>query len=79
VNTRVLVVLALIIAGIAGWFFQQQGKVTPPVKIEASEVDYEATDIKAVQTNEEGETEYELNADSLTHNPVTNQDEMSSR
>lgn len=76
-NTRVLVVLALIIAGIAGWFFQQQGKVTPPVNIEASEVDYEATDIKAVQTNEEGETEYELNADSLTHNPATNQDEMS--
>ena len=76
-NTRVLIILALIIAGIAGWFFQQQGKITPPVNIEASEVDYEATDIKAVQTNEEGETEYELNAESLTHNPVTNQDEMS--
>lgn len=76
-NTRVLIVLALIIAGIAGWFFQQQGKITPPINIETSEVDYEATDIKAVQTNEQGETEYELNADSLTHNPVTNQDEMS--
>ncbi len=76
-NTRVLIVLALIIAGIAGWFFQQQGKITPPVNIEASDVDYEATDIKAVQTNEQGKTEYELNADSLTHNPVTNQDEMS--
>lgn len=76
-NTRVLIILALIIAGIAGWFFQQQGKISPPVNIEASEVDYEATDIKAVQTNEQGETEYELNAESLTHNPVTNQDEMS--
>lgn len=76
-NTRVLIILALIIAGIAGWFFQRQGKIEPPVKIEASEVDYEATDIKAVQTNEQGETEYELNAVSLTHNPVTNQDEMS--
>ena len=76
-NTRVLIVLALIIAGIAGWFFQQQGKISPPVNIEASEVEYEATDIKAVQTNEQGETEYELNAESLTHNPVTNQDEMS--
>ena len=76
-NTRVLIVLALIIAGIAGWFFQQQGKVSPPINIEASEVDYEATEIKAVQTNEQGETEYELNADSLTHNPKTNQDVMS--
>ena len=76
-NTKVLIVLALIIAGIAGWFFQQQGKVTPPINIEASEVDYEATEIQAVQTNEQGETEYELNADSLTHNPKTNQDVMS--
>ncbi len=76
-NTRLLIVLALIIAAIAAWFFQQQGKISPPVSIETSEVDYEATDIKAVQTNEEGETEYELNAESLVHNPETNQDEMS--
>ncbi|MGP5216269.1 LPS export ABC transporter periplasmic protein LptC [Psychrobacter celer] len=76
-NTRVLIVLALIIAGIAGWFFQQQGEITPPVSMEATDVDYEATDIKAVQTNEQGETEYELTAESLTHNPVTNLDEMS--
>ncbi|MGO3666217.1 MAG: LPS export ABC transporter periplasmic protein LptC, partial [Psychrobacter sp.] len=41
------------------------------------DVDYEATEIKAVQTNEEGETEYELTAKSLTHNPETNLDEMS--
>ncbi len=76
-NTRVLIVLALIIAGIAGWFFQQQGEITPPISMEATDVDYEATDITAVQTNEKGETEYELTAESLTHNPVTNLDEMS--
>ena len=76
-NTRIFIVLALIIAGIAGWFFQQQGEVTPPVSIGAAEVDYEATDIQAVQTNEQGETEYELNAESLTHDPSTNQDVMS--
>lgn len=76
-NTKVLIVLALIIAGIAGWFFQQQGKIEPPINIQASEVDYEATEIKAVQTNEQGETEYELNAESLTHNPKTNEDVMS--
>ena len=40
-------------------------------------MDYEATDIKAVQTNEQGETEYELNAESLRHDPNTNQDIMS--
>lgn len=76
-NSRILIVLALIIAGIAGWFFHKHGEIAPPVNIEPSEVDYEATDIKAVQTNEEGETEYELNADSISHNPNTNQDEMS--
>ena len=75
-NTRVLIVITLIIAGLAGWFFKQQGDITPPVNIETSDVDYEATDIKAVQTNEQGETEYELSAESLMHNPVTNKDEM---
>ncbi len=76
-NTRVLIILALIIAGIAGWFFTQQGEIAPPVSIAPSEVDYEATDIQAVQTNEQGETEYELNAESLIHDPNTNQDVMS--
>lgn len=75
-NTRVLIIVTLIIAGLAGWFFKQQGEITPPVNIETSDVDYEATDIKAVQTNEQGETEYELSAESLIHNPVTNKDEM---
>ena len=75
-NTRVLIVIALIIAALAGWFFKQQGEIAPPVNIETSDVDYEATDIKAVQTNEQGETEYELSAESLTHNPTTNEDEM---
>lgn len=76
-NGRILIVLALIIAAGAGWFFHKQGAVKPPVTIAPSEIDYEATDIKAVQTNEKGDTEYELNADSLTHNPTTNEDEMS--
>lgn len=76
-NTRVLIILALIVAGIAGWFFQQQGEVSPPVSMGTSDVDYEATEIKAVQTNEKGETEYELTAESLKHNPQTNLDEMS--
>lgn len=57
--------------------FQQQGEIAPPVSMEATDVDYEATDIKAVQTNEKGETEYELTAKTLTHNPETNLDEMS--
>ncbi|MBH0065363.1 LPS export ABC transporter periplasmic protein LptC [Psychrobacter sp. SZ93C1] len=76
-NTRVLVIIALIIAGIAGWFFQQQGDIAPPVSMAPTDVDYEASEIKAVQTNDEGETEYELTAESLTHNPETNLDEMS--
>lgn len=76
-NAKVLIIVALIIAAVSSWFFYQQESVTPTINIEPSEVDYEATDIKAVQTNEEGDTEYELNADSLTHNPETNEDEMS--
>lgn len=76
-STRILIILALIIAGIAGWFFRQQADISPPINIAASEVDYEASEVQAIQTNEQGETEYELNAKSLKHNPLTNQDEMS--
>ncbi|MDO5769802.1 MAG: LPS export ABC transporter periplasmic protein LptC [Psychrobacter sp.] len=76
-NARVLIVLALVIAAAAGWFFHQQGSAPPVVNIKPSEVDYEATDIKAVQTNDQGETEYQLDADSLKHNPTTNLDEIS--
>lgn len=75
-STRILIILALIIAVIAGWFFQKEADISPPISIEATDVDYEATDITAVQTNDEGETEYELSAKSLTHNPKTNLDEM---
>lgn len=75
-STRFLIILALIIAVIAGWFFQKEADISPPISIEATDVDYEATDITAVQTNDEGETEYELSAKSLTHNPKTNLDEM---
>lgn len=76
-NAKVLIFVALIVAAVAAWFFHKQESVAPKINIEPSEVDYEATDIKAVQTNDEGDTEYELNADSLTHNPTTNEDEMS--
>ncbi len=41
---NLIVVLALIIAGIAGWFFQQQGDVAPPVSMAPTDVDYEATE-----------------------------------
>lgn len=75
-NTWILIVVAIIFALIAGWFYGQHGEVAAPVSVENTEVDYEASEISAVQTNDAGETEYQLNAQSLTHNPTTNQDEL---
>lgn len=76
-NTRNLIILTVLIALAAAWFYHTQGDVQPPVQIKASELEYEASDITAVQTNEQGETEYQLTAESLVYNPQTNQDEMS--
>lgn len=76
-KTKVLFVVALI-AAIAGfWAFKNYGQMASPITIETPTIDSEATNISAVQTNENGETEYELNADKMTHNTQTNRDEIS--
>ncbi|MBS9779512.1 MAG: LPS export ABC transporter periplasmic protein LptC [Moraxellaceae bacterium] len=75
-KNKLLFAFAVLVAVIAGWFFGHKAKIEPPVKISAPEIDYEATDIQAVQTNEKGETEYEVNAKSLSHNNKTNKDEL---
>ncbi len=75
-NNKLLLILSLLIAIGAGWFFGNNTKVEPPIKVAPPEVEYEATEINAVQTNDEGETEYEVNAKSLSHNNKTNKDEL---
>lgn len=76
-NSKILIIIALLIAIVCGWFFHHHAEIKPPVtKVESSQIDYEATGIKASQTNDKGETEYELTAERFVHNPTTNQDEM---
>ncbi|PIE47035.1 MAG: LPS export ABC transporter periplasmic protein LptC [Gammaproteobacteria bacterium] len=76
-KTKPLFIIALIIAVAAFWLFKNNVEVSTPISIENPEIDSEATGIEAVQTNEQGETEYQLNAKKLTHNSVTNRDEIS--
>ncbi|WP_434353775.1 LPS export ABC transporter periplasmic protein LptC [Psychrobacter sp. HD31] len=76
-KTKPLFIIALIIAVAAFWLFKNNVEISSPISIENPEIDSEATSIEAVQTNEQGETEYQLNAEKLTHNSVTNLDEIS--
>lgn len=76
-KTKLLFVFALIVAVAAVWFFRNHGEVKPTIQIEDPNIDSEVTNIEAGQTNEEGELEYQLNADSMKHNTETNNDEIS--
>lgn len=76
-KTKPLFIIALIIGVAAFWLFKNNVEISSPISIENPEIDSEATSIEAVQTNEQGETEYQLNAEKLTHNSVTNLDEIS--
>lgn len=75
-NTRILIVLALVAILVASWFFYQHGQLDTPIAKPDPQIDFEATQIKAMQANDQGQTEYELIADRFVHNPQTDQDEM---
>ncbi len=75
-NTRFLLVLSLIVAVLAVWFYRTQGDISPLGGLSETNIEYEATDILAIQTNELGAAEYQLTADSLTHYAQENVDEL---
>lgn len=75
-NNRFLFVLALLAAMFAVWFYRNQGELDDVINLSTTNVEYEATDILAVQTNEEGVAEYSLTADNLTHYSDQNFDKL---
>ncbi len=75
-KNKLLFILALIIVVGVSWFFGRNVDIEPPLDVATPEIDYQATEIQAVQTNAQGETEYQLNAKSLSHNNTTNKDEL---
>lgn len=75
-NTRVLLIFALIVSILATWLYKEQGSLDNPIAIASSNIEYEATDINALQTNARGEVAYLLKADKLTHYTDSNTDEL---
>lgn len=75
-NTKVIFVLGLIFLAVAVFFYKKQE--TKPVKpvVQKPTTSYEVAEIKAVQTGDDGKTEYTLEAKSLQRNAQTGQDEM---
>ncbi|WP_296405869.1 LPS export ABC transporter periplasmic protein LptC [Psychrobacter sp.] len=75
-NTRFLFSISILIAIFAVWFYRNQGDLDSILNMSTSNIEYEATDILAVQTNKEGVAEYALTADNLTHYSDKNFDKL---
>ena len=75
-NTRFLFILSLIVTVFAVWFYRNQGELDSVINLSETNIEYQATDILAVQTNEEGVAEYSLTADDLTHYAAENFDKL---
>ena len=75
-NTRFLFVISLLIAMFAVWFYRNQGDLDSVINMSTTNIEYEAADILAVQTNEAGIAEYSLTADNLTHYSDQNFDKL---
>lgn len=75
-NTRFLFVISLLIAMFAAWFYRSHGDLDEVLNLSTTDIEYEATDILAVQTDKEGMAEYSLTADNLTHYSDQNSDKL---
>lgn len=75
-NNKYFFIIAILIAIMAVWIFKDVGEVKQPVSIRQTNVDAEVTDVQAIQTNEAGETEYQLQADSVIRDESSNLDRI---
>ena len=64
----------VLITRVAARIFHDVGELPQPVRISQNNVDTEVTDIQAMQTNDAGETEYQLQAESITRDEQTHLD-----
>ncbi|MFW2177121.1 MULTISPECIES: LPS export ABC transporter periplasmic protein LptC [unclassified Moraxella] len=66
-STKVLMVLGLVCILVSAYFYaSNDAKLTQP-NLKPSDIDYQATAVKALQTNEQGQVDYQLTADKVTH------------
>lgn len=66
-STKALFIMGLIFVIVAGYFYASNDASLTRLNLKPSDIDYQASDIQALQTNEQGSVSYQLNASSVTH------------
>ncbi|ELA08862.1 hypothetical protein MOMA_00580 [Moraxella macacae 0408225] len=66
-STKTLLILGLMCIAIAGYFYQSSDSSLATLELKASDIDYEAGKIEAVQTDATGAVSYRMTADGVTH------------
>ena len=62
-STRVLIILSLLFIVVAGYFYASNDAELTTPNLMPSDIDYQASRIKALQTNDQGTVSYQLTAD----------------
>ena len=66
-STRVLIILSLLFIVVAGYFYASNDTELTTPNLMPSDIDYQASRIKALQTNDQGTVSYQLTADKVVH------------
>lgn len=66
-SNKTLFVFGLICIVVAGYFYKSGDSSLTNIKLKASDIDYQASNIKALQTDETGNVHYQMTAKGVTH------------
>lgn len=66
-STKALFILGLFLIVIAGYFYASNDASLGKLNLKPSDIDYQASQINALQTNVNGEVSYHLKAQAVTH------------
>lgn len=66
-STRMLLILGLVCIMIAGYFYRSGDSTLVNLNLKPSDIDYQANNIKAIQTDDKGNIHYQMTATGVTH------------
>lgn len=66
-STRALFILSLVLIIVAGYFYASNEASLIKLNLKPSDIDYQASQIDALQTNAQGDINYRLKAANVTH------------
>lgn len=66
-STKILLILGLVCMIVAGYFYSSGDSTLVNLNLKPSDIDYQATNIKAIQTDNTGNIHYQMTATGVTH------------